>query len=355
MARSSPTATWLDLKLNAIKYLGIILTDKDVGNVPLLATDAYGNLLLHNGRVQIVTTTGLVDAGRPGHPEEAVALPANTIRIGHAFIDDIAHNAQPVVNASGNLLADADTIAGNAVPFNPQTGRNLQYDDELLNAHYVAGDGRINENIGLTAVHEVFHAEHNNFLADLKQMIQDELNNGDISFAAEWVLPGVDLTPAADGTPHVIQANEWNGERLFQAAKFGTETQYQHLVFEEFARKVAPTIHLFPGANINLDPAITAEFANVVYRFGHSMLDENVNIYQMGADGKPVLDADGHPIMTQIGLIDAFTNPLAYASIRMPPPTSSWARSTRSATRSTSSSPARCATTCWARRSTSPR
>jgi hypothetical protein len=33
----------------------------------------------------------------------------------------------------------------------------------------------------------------------------------------------------------------WNGERLFQAAKLGTEMQYQHLVSEEFARKVQPT------------------------------------------------------------------------------------------------------------------
>ena len=27
------------------------------------------------------------------------------------------------------------------------------YDNELLDAHYMAGDGRVNENIGLTAVH----------------------------------------------------------------------------------------------------------------------------------------------------------------------------------------------------------
>ena len=35
------------------------------------------------------------------------------------------------------------------------------YDDELLDRHFVAGDGRVNENIGLTAVHHVFHSEHN--------------------------------------------------------------------------------------------------------------------------------------------------------------------------------------------------
>ena len=54
-----------------------------------------------------------------------------------------------------------------------------------------------------------------------KSLVQTELNNGDISFASNWVLPTVVLTAG-----HVIAANEWNGERLFQAAKFGTETEY---------------------------------------------------------------------------------------------------------------------------------
>ena len=61
------------------------------------------------------------------------------------------------------------------------------------------------------------------------------------------------------------------------------------MVFEEFARNVAPAIHVAGGVNVHLDPAITSEFANVVYRFGHSMLDENVNLYELGADGKPVI------------------------------------------------------------------
>ena len=45
----SGQATWLDLRLNALK-LGILLTDTDVGDVPLLATDAYGNVMLTTAR-----------------------------------------------------------------------------------------------------------------------------------------------------------------------------------------------------------------------------------------------------------------------------------------------------------------
>ena len=69
------------------------------------------------------------------------------------------------------------------------------------------------------------------------------------------------------------------GERVFQAARFVTEMEYQHLVFEEFARKVQPAINPFePFAftQTDINPAITAEFAHAVYRFGHSMLTERL-------------------------------------------------------------------------------
>ncbi len=301
--------TWADIKANALKF-GILLTDADVGNVPLLATDAFGNLqLAANGFAQVVVahaggTTVLV-AGMAGGLDLTNTLPLEAgekvVRTGHAFINDMAAGAKPAVDATGHVIATS-------------------YNPALLNSHFVAGDGRINENIGLTAVHEVFHDEHNRLVAETKATIQAALDKGDTSLGSDWVLPSVDLSvlTAADlgagRTHHLITAAEWNGERLFQAAKFGTETQYQHLVFEEFARKVSPNIHLFGNTNIHLDPAITSEFANSVYRFGHSMLTENLNIFQLNPDGTPTLDANGNPLNTPMGLITAFTNPAGYAA-----------------------------------------
>ena len=98
----------------------------------------------------------------------------------------------------------------------------------------------------------------------------------------------------------------WDGERIFQAAKFGTEMQYQHLVFEEFARKIQPNINVFlvpDGFDATIDPSIVAEFAHVVYRFGHSMLTETIDR----------LD----PTFTdhQIGLIEGFLNPIAFNGV----------------------------------------
>ena len=76
--------------------------------------------------------------------------------------------------------------------------------------------------------------------------------------------------------------------------------EYQHLVFEEFARKVQPQVNIFAGYETDIDPSIVAEFAHTVYRFGHSMLRETVaRTTSTGADN-------------DIGLIEAFLNPLAY-------------------------------------------
>ena len=282
--------TWADIKAQALNILGIELTDADVLRVPLIAADMYGNFIPGaNGFAQIVTASGLVE-GNPLAPAQA----ADAIPAGRAFLNDIAHNAAPVVNAAGELMADADSEAGNAVPVDAR-GNNLEYDDELLDAHFIVGDGRGNENIGLTAVHHVFHAEHNRVVDEMKAEI---LSNGDVTFLNEWLLVPVTEIPADTSTL------VWNGERLFQAGRFSTEMVYQHLVFEEFVRTVAPDIDPFLFSNsVEVSGDILAEFAHVVYRFGHSMLNETVD--RLGADGQT---------SDNIGLIEAFLNPLEYVA-----------------------------------------
>ncbi|MEQ1618050.1 MAG: peroxidase family protein, partial [Terricaulis sp.] len=337
-------ATWADVKANALK-LGIILNDTiDVVNIPLIKTDAYGNFIpAANGLAQLVTGTGgdglfgtdddvtISGTVNPDGSINAITT-AGAARIDHAFLNDIAHTANPVNSQTGAFLNGvSDGVVndtnGNGRIDGAETPIGAgNFDVDLLNRHYIAGDGRVNENIGLTAVHEIFHSEHNRQIELIKAMVRAELANGDTAFATDWTLPGVNL---ADG----IQDNEFNGERLFQAAKFATETQYQHIVFEEFARKVAPNIHLFGNNAIDLDPAITAEFAHAVYRFGHSMLDEMVNRYVMQEAfldangvptatntgrpnplaGTPMLDLNGDPVLNDVGLIQAFLNPELFA------------------------------------------
>jgi len=306
-------ANWAEVKASAAHYLGIQLTDADVLNVPMLRTDAYGNFVPDpvTGFAQFVTTTGYVAANAADNGGLGTLVPENVIRTGHAFLNDIAHTAVPVFNSLHELVPDTNPDTGNPVAFDPNTGRNLEYDDELLNAHFVTGDGRGNENIGLTAVHFVFHAEHNR----LVQHIQDvAIASNDVTFLNEWLLETVDSLPT---TQEERDALVWNGERLFQAARFGTEMQYQHLVFEEFARKIQPQIDVFlvegQGYDTTINPAIVAEFAHVVYRFGHSMLTETVDrldpYFNVIGDSNPTEAGN-----QQIGLIAAFLNPLEFTA-----------------------------------------
>ena len=276
--------------------------------MPLLATDAYGNFIRRRPRAARSSssldqrtaggTQGLIEgniAAPIDHRRPSDGVGYKAVRTGMPFIDDKAHTADPFDHRPATCCRRCRHDAGR-----PTRARQpASYDNELLDAHYVAGDGRVNENIGLTAVQDLFHAEHDRLVAQIKATVQARARQRRrLVRRSTGCCRACDLAILPSRT-RVIQANEWNGERLFQAAKFGTETEYQHIVFEEFARYVAPAIHLAGGVNVHIDPAITSEFANVVYRFGHSMLDENIPLYQLGADGKPVIDPPtGQPQMT---------------------------------------------------------
>ncbi|HXV76779.1 MAG TPA: peroxidase family protein, partial [Candidatus Polarisedimenticolaceae bacterium] len=191
------------------------------------------------------------------------------------------------------LLPDSDTAIGLSEPGT--------YDNELLDAHFMAGDGRVNENIALTAVHHVFHSEHNRLVGHIKEVLVASAATGELDFLNEWLLVDVTTPPTPADIPDLV----WDGVRLFQAARFGTEMQYQHLVFEEFARKISPQIDIFlqegQGYDSTIDASIVAEFAHVVYRFGHSMLLDEVDRFD------PNFATDN-----SLTLIEAFLNPTAF-------------------------------------------
>ena len=266
--------TWAMLKAQAETKLGLKLVDADVLSIPMLAVDSYGKFIPGpaRGLPQYVTPDGLVE----GDVASPVAVPTNALRINEAFLDDIAHNAVP----KPGLTPDADDV------ITPPGAPGTTYDDEMLNAHFVAGDGRVNENVALTMIHQVFHSEHNRMVDDIKQTLEADTSSRGVAALAEW--------KSAAG------AAGWNGERIFQAARFVTEMEYQHLAFEEFARKVQPLIEPFGTYHDDVNPAITAEFAHAVYRFGHSMLTDTVS--RTNIDGST----------NDVPLLDAFLNPPEY-------------------------------------------
>ncbi|WP_092919148.1 peroxidase family protein [Agrococcus baldri] len=328
-------ATWADVKRQANEIFGIALDDGDLLAVPQLLVDPYGNFIPGpvRGLPQLIVADGTtVDDVTfvEGNLESPVST-ANALSTGHAFLDDIAHGATPLFDADGNLVPlqfdENGDIIDPEIPLFDASGAPVSdtlltgYDNVALNDHFIAGDGRVNENIGLTAVHAVFHAEHNRMVGQIERLLSGDpstaLLRNDQTMADPTLL--AEFAAAFRGEEHSYpsakaeetlpgpQADDWSYEqRLFQAAKFATEMQYQHIVFEEFARTIAPTIDAVVfnenSYNAGMDPSITMEFAQVVYRFGHSMMTEEI--------GRE--DVPGATGLQDVPLLDGFLNPAAF-------------------------------------------
>ena len=287
--------TWAAVKLQATTKLGLLLTDKDVLNVPMLAVDPYGNFIPGpHGLPQYVTASGLVE----GNLATPVAVPGDAKYFDTPFLTDIAHNADPSPQDTNNNPAIPPAPPDRRTPTTPRRPTSPHqpagtYDDEMLNAHFICGDGRCNENIALSSIHQIFHSEHDRLVDYIKGVLTSDTSTTGVAALTEWQLP---TTDSPDG---------WNGSRLFQAARFVTEMEYQHLVFEEFARKVQPLVHVFHVYSPDVNPAIDNEFAAAVYRFGHSMLDDTVA--RTNVDPTTGAKSDN-----SVPLLTAFLNPPEY-------------------------------------------
>lgn len=275
--------TWKVVKAQA-KKLGILLSDYDVNSVPVIATNQYGKFIPGANGYPIMLFTNsdhssfMWQEGNAAGLETSIGTTWTAVSTGHPFLNDTTAAAVPYgigQSCSGKKLSpDSDSIM-NFAAASPNCNT---YDDETLDAHLIAGDGRINENIGLSAVHNIFHAEHNLLVQD----IEDMLNNNP-------VIP-------------VAFKNEWTGERKYQAARFIMEMEYQHMVYDEFARRIAPELPVFLTYDPSINAQITAEFASAVYRLGHSMLNETIARSNPGQFYDPSNNQD-------VSLITAFTNP----------------------------------------------
>jgi Ca2+-binding RTX toxin-like protein len=133
-----------------------------------------------------------------------------------------------------------------------------------LTQHYIAGDLRANENVALTAFHEVFHHQHN--------LIADQI-------------AGVINAANSDGDSGNNLVNITT-EDIFQMSRIVMGAQYQRMVYDQFMVAMTGGIatgvvqtpdtvvneHGFFGWFPEVDASISQEFATAAFRVGHTQI-----------------------------------------------------------------------------------
>ena len=294
----------------------------DIGN--FRARDASGHLLDLDA-----TTLGL-QAKLTDHALLADFLPR--LDAAHLFKDPLAAIAGHVDLLAG--FAGVSRPASGSDPaaryvndyLNIQSGQPTPLGADPANAalvgeillrsigdHYVAGDGRVNENFGLTSVHHVWHENHNwqidNFIESIRaQQAADPTK----TYAHAWqvAIGGQGGQPLTDAAGNYVDGQgriSWNAEKMFQTALFINQMEYQHVAIDQYARGHSPNIPAFVMYDSSVNPDVTLDYSQVAFRFGHSQLREVID----------TLDPNGSltAAVTHYSLEQAFLNPAGFATV----------------------------------------
>ena len=201
---------------------------------------------------------------------------------------------------------------------------------DAVGDHYIAGDGRANENFGLTSIHHVFHEEHafqvqnlqlsiikqdaandpthavahswevavaSNGAAPVSLLVSDvdghyEANGGVLArdgngnyYAAAVNAASTNFALDVDGNKISVTGNytdkngfiSWDQDKVFSGAKLTVEMEYQHAAVDQYARAVTPNLQEFAGTSSGDNAAITLEYGQAAFRFGHSQLRETID------------------------------------------------------------------------------
>jgi Ca2+-binding RTX toxin-like protein len=178
--------------------------------------------------------------------------------------------------------------------------------------HYIAGDGRVNENFGLTSIHHIFHEEHNFQVGNFMDALHREaISTGSFdnlhSFQVDMSAKGGSINAVTGDYLTSSGAIAWDLDKMFNATKLIVEMEYQHAAVDQYARNVSPNIQEFVGYSPDKNPSVTLEYAQAAFRFGHSQLRETIDTIDPthGLTGK----------IMGYALRDAFLNPDQYAAV----------------------------------------
>ena len=172
------------------------------------------------------------------------------------FLRDLdADNGKLKLDAEGLLPLNTDGLPnGNGPP------GNLPAD------MFMAGDVRVNEQVGLTVIHTLLVREHNWLV---EQLVEEGVSGED---------------------------------ELYQQAKAILEGEIQHITYQEFLPMLLGSEMLddWVAYDSNVDPQVSTEFSTAGFRVGHTLLSSELE--RFNEDG--TVATGGH-----ISLADSFFNP----------------------------------------------
>ena len=173
-------------------------------------------------RVAIDPATGVA-----GHPATAINTITGWLDGSQVYGSDAA-TAASLRTADGHMK----TSAGDNLPIDPQSGM------------FMAGDVRAQENPDLTALQTLFVREHN-YQVD---QLQKEHPN-------------------------------WSGDKLYEMAKAITTAEMVNITYSEFLPHLLgkDAIDPYHGYDPTVDARITEEFEGAAYRFGHSIVSDEIS------------------------------------------------------------------------------
>jgi hypothetical protein len=211
---------------------------------PATGTDAG------NPRQQINAITAFLDGSVIYGSNDTTAATLRTFEGGHLATSD------------GDLLPRNNSNDLSGVPLDMANDAHIVSSDQL----FAAGDVRANENIELTSLQTLFLREHN-YWADRISAQNPSLSDEEIYQQARAIVVG---------EMQSITYNEW------LPALLGPQAMPQ-----------------YAGYDPSVNPSIANEFSTAAYRFGHSLLGDDVEF----------LDNNGLEVADQIPLSQAFFNP----------------------------------------------
>jgi peroxidase len=167
--------------------------------------------------------------GKPGHPATAI----NTVT---GWLDGSMVYGSDAATASSLRLPDGH--------LKTSAGDNLPIVSTAQGPAFAAGDARAQENPDLTALQTLFVREHNYQVDQLKK-----------------------------------QHPNWTGNQLYQQARAITTAEIANITYNEFLPHLLGenAIPTYEGYNPKVNPTITEEFEGAAYRFGHSIVSDEID------------------------------------------------------------------------------